>query len=56
MFRIISDLLRPAAQKAGDKQDSKRKKDADTARASERTTRSELAALFRFELKGRKPD
>ena len=56
MFRMISDLLRPAAQEASDEQVSKRKKDTAEGRATERTTRSELASLFRLELKGKEPD
>ena len=56
MFRMIFDLLRPAAREARDEQVSKRKKDTEEARETERTTRSELTSLFRPELKGKEPD
>lgn len=56
MFRMISDLLRSAAQEARDEQVSKRKKEKEEGRDTERTTRSELTSLFRPELKGKEPD
>lgn len=56
MFHKTSDLLRPAARKARDEPVSRRKEYKDVGRASDRATRSELASLFRLELKGRRPD
>ena len=56
IFRMISDMLRPAAQKARDEQVSKREEDTEEGHASEPLTRSELTSLFRPELKGKEPD